>query len=955
MRKLSALFTIILLSLNFIYAQQITAKLIDGSENKPLPGANTILYFLPDSSKWSGTTSDLNGIISFNNQKPGNYLLRITYIGFEKIERRITLGNEPLKLGRIKMKPIAKTLGAVNIEAAQIKVEQSGDTTSYRAAGYKTNPDANAEDLVQKMPGITVESGNVKAQGEDVKKVTVDGKDFFGDDPSLALKNLPADVIDRVQIFDQMSDQAQFTGFDDGNTSKTMNISTRFGKLKATFGKVYAGYGTDDRYNAGGTLNFFSGERRITLNALFNNVNQQNFQTQDLMGVLGNAVRRGGGMPRGGAEAISRMTRGGGGSDFMVGQQNGITKTNAVGLNYTDMWGKKISVNGSYFFNYSENENQTNLIRSYFTKDTIPQLYNESSSSSSKNYNHRINLRMEYTIDSSNSIILAPRLSFQDYSSSSFTNGNNTIGGNSISKTNNQSASSYNGLNFNNNILYRHKFNKPGRTFSINLNTEINTKDGNSSQLSANTFLKGISDSTWTLDQQGEINNKSTKISGSINYTEPITESLNLQVSYNPSYTKSNSDKTTFNLDTITHNYSFLDTLLSNSYENEYITQRGGISLRYKVKQGNFTIGANYQYAELDGFQTYPYKTDVNHSFKNILPNAMAQIRFANKSNLRFFYRTSTNAPSVTQLQDVVDNSNPLFLSAGNPNLKQDYSHTLTMRFNKTNTEKGRSIFLFLYAGITQNYIGNETFIARRDTVINGSTLFRGSQFSRPVNLDGFKSIRSFLTYGLPVKFIKSNLNLNLGYNYTRTPSLNNGSSSYSNNSTITSGFVLSSNISERLDFTLSYTGNYTFSNSTLQSSSDSRYYNQITGFKINWMPMKKLVINSDISHSYYHGLSEGYDDKFFLWNAYIGYKFLKNNAGELKVSVYDLLNQNKSLSRSITDTYIEDNRSMVLRRYVMFTFTYTIRKIGFTPNGNNPSGNTPSAPNGEQRPRRHE
>ena len=282
-----------LLSSNKIFAQQtqLTGKFLDSKDNSPLVGVGVMLMNKKDTTKIVQSSSDANGKFSFNKVSAGNYKLKTFYIGYKKIEADIIVTGAIQRIGIFKLEQITTKLNAVVVEEKAIRSVQKDDTTEYNANAYKVNTDATSQDLVTKMPGITVENGTIKAQGETLQKVLIDGKEFFGDDASIALKNLPAEVIDKIQIYDKLSDQSQFTGFDDGNSQKTMNIVTKQGKSNGIFGKVYGGYGPDenlnDRFNNGGNLNFFKGKRRISIIGLSNNINQQNFSTQDLLGVTG--------------------------------------------------------------------------------------------------------------------------------------------------------------------------------------------------------------------------------------------------------------------------------------------------------------------------------------------------------------------------------------------------------------------------------------------------------------------------------------------------------------------------------------------------------------------------------------------------------------------------------------------------------------------------------------------
>jgi hypothetical protein len=810
----------------------------------------------------------------------------------------------------------------------------------YNAGAFKTNPDATAEDLVTKMPGITVEQGTVKAHGEDVKKVLVDGQEYFGDDPSLALRNMPAEIIDKIQVFDKLNDQSQFTGFNDGNTDKTMNIVTRQGMNNGQFGKIFAGYGTNNRYQVGGNLNLFSKQRRITIVGLSNNVNQQNFSSQDFLGVAGMSGRHGGfggfggrGGQRGGGNNFGGGPPGVDMNNFMTGKQSGINTTSSFGVNYTDTWGEKVRINASYFFNQSMNETNSILDRQYFITDTTSQFYHETNNATGNNYNHRLNIRLQYDIDSSNSFIFTPRLSFQKNHSTSLLNGTNTlINEVMINNTSSDYDATYSGYDLSGSLLYRHKFSKTGRTVSLNIGSAYNEKSGSSDLLTLSRFNVGF-DSIRTNDQRTPTTANGYMVSGNLAYTEPLGDNSLLQFNYSPSYSKNYSNKEAYLFDLISGSYAIPDTSLSNRYSTYNTIQRGGISFRLRGVKYNFVAGVNYQNTLLTGDQTFPSPFRLQKTFNNVLPSAMMQYKFSSSSNLRIFYRTFTNTPSISQLQNVVDNTNPLILLTGNPDLKQEYSHSLVARYGRTDPDRTKPFFIFLSGTSTQNYIGNSTLFAQKDTVLqHGIILNAGSQLTRPINLKGYWNIRSFFMYGFLVNSVKSNLNLNGGITYSHTPGMINGNVNYSNTFDLNGGLVVSSNISENVDFTVSYSTDYNLVKNSIQPASDNNYLYQVATGKINLLPWKGLVISSDISYTFYTGFTSALNKDYLLWNAGVGYKFFKNNAAELRLYAFDLLSRNSSISRTVTDSYIENNQTEVLNHYVMLIFTYNLRNFTGAP-----------------------
>ncbi|MDX5346554.1 MAG: outer membrane beta-barrel protein [Hymenobacteraceae bacterium] len=932
LKKYFSLFFLILITGSGFGQTLVTGTLTDATTNEPLVGSTVRLISLSDTTRQTGTATDVSGKFQFINVAEGRYRLRTSSVGYKPMQRFINVSGDKVDVGNLQVAQDVSVLQTVDVQGRAIRAEQKGDTSQFNADGYKTRPDADAQDLITKMPGITVENGTVKAQGEDVKKVLVDGKEFFGDDATTALRNLPAEVIDKIQVYDRASDQAQFTGFDDGNSQKTINIITKPGKRNGQFGKVYASYGTDNRYLAGGNINFFQGDRRISVIGLSNNINQQNFASEDLVGALGGSSRRGfgGGGPRGG--------RGGGGyrgggnaSDFLVGQQNGLTRTHAFGINYSENWGKKLQATGSYFFNSTNNYSNSFLNRTYFAGEGDTSLvYVEDNLAESDNFNHRFNLRVEYAIDSANKLIVTPRLSLQDNNAFSSLLGKNLLEtGALLSSTGNNYNSDNVAYNFSNNILFQHQFPKKGRTYSIGLRTDLNNRDGESSLQSLNQFYRDGEDNE-VISQRSASETEGYTLAADLSYTEPVGKNGILQINYSPNYNRNNTDKRTNNFNENESAFNLTDSLLSSTFENTYLTNRGGVSYRYRQQKLNFAVGLNYQNAQLNSQQLFPSDYTINRDFNNLLPNAMLNYKLSEQKNLRLMYRTNTNAPSVNQLQDVIDNTNPLLLSTGNPELKQNYTHTLVARYGQSNLEKARNFFGFVYASTTQNYIANSTTIATRDTLLgNGLLLPRGSQLTRPVNLDGYYNLRSFFTYGMPVDLLKSNLNLNTGVGYNQSPGLINGRLNQTDNLNLSSGFVLSSNISEKVDFSVSYNAAYNIVNNKLQPELNNNYFSHNSGARLNWIFWKGFLFDTNLNHTLYSGLNSGFNQSYLLWNMGIGKKLFANERGEIKLSVFDLLNENTNISRNVTETYVEDQRTNVLNRYLMLTFTYNLRHFG--------------------------
>ncbi len=907
--------------------RKFTGKVIDGVTNTPMIGANVLIKTVTD-SLLRGTVTGANGEFELARPSIPEVKFEISFLGYKTITR-IHSFRESVELGDLILLEDTKLLGEVVIQGQNVVGEQKGDTTSFNANAFKTQANAQAEDLIRKMPGITMQNGQVQAQGEQVQRILVDGREFFGSDPSIALRNLPADAVERVEVLDQRSDQSRLTGFDDGNYTKTINIILREDRKNGSFGRAYGGYGTDDRYSAGGSINLFKGDQRFSILGLFNNINQQNFSSQDLAGVTANSSAgggmrgMGGGRPGGGGGG--GQWGGGGNNNFFVGNTGGIVATNALGLNYSDKWGKKVNFTGSYFFN-----NTTNTLRQITNRETVisenlRQNYEENLINTVDNYNHRANARIEADLDEKNSIILTPSLSFQTNNTFSdrdaFTR---TSAGDSLSALRSITTAETQALNISNNLTYRYKFDKKGRTFSTEIFTGWNNRDQLSDLLAASRdFRRNRIDTT--LQETESINRGfNYRINGT--WTEPLSEKSIGTLGYQVGNNKTRADQKTSVLDD--ERRAVLDTALSNEFDNKFITQRLRSGYAYNSGNWNVNLNLDYQYAKLDNEAFFPEEGVFVRSFNNVLPSA--NVNFRNREtgfSWRLRYRTDTDEPGVSELQNVVNNQNPLNLSVGNPNLAQSFNHNFFGNISKINLEKSRTLFMFVNYAATNNFIGSNTFITATDTLINGEILLRpGGQITQPVNLDGNWRSTFFLTYGAPIKGIKTQFNTNTRINFNRIPGIINGEKNINDNLGLSQGVTFSSNISKNVDFSVQTTGTYTIVNSSLQQNLDNNFYQQETNLRLFLASQNgKLFIGNNVAHTLFTGLSEGFNQNFWLWNIEGGVRFAKNNKAELKVVVFDLLNQNNSISRTISDVAVTDVFTNVLTRYGMLTFTYII------------------------------
>jgi hypothetical protein len=931
-----------------LFAQfSISGTVKDQNAQVPLQGASVRLRSVTTPTISQNAISDSVGRFRFQNLASDSFLLSISFVGFKDVSKGIRVDSSTINLDSaaagnitldIAMVPNSSSdLATVVISTRVAPATQKGDTLQINASQFKVNPDATAEDLAKKVPGITIENGQVKAQGETVQKVTIDGRELFGDDATAALRNLPAEVIDKIQIFDRLSDQAQLSGVDDGNTTKGINIVTKANMRNGQFGRIYAGYGTDERYSAGGNATILKDNRRISIVGNFNNINQQNFSQQDLLGVTSNGGRGGGGGGfrggtggPGGGGVRGGGNFGGGGGNFNVGAQNGINRTNAFGINFSDVWSKKLTVTGSYLFNNTQNVTSQLTNTQYFTSKIANIV--DTTKSVSDNNNHRLNMRLEYRIDSMNQLIITPNVSFQ---------GNNSVrsvGTSTYFVANNPTVQTLNtnitdanrsGLNLNNSILYRRSFKKRGRSFTINLNTAYNDRDG---ETYYNTFQRSINTGNFkdtAANRFTDQANKTYQLSTNISYSEPLGQNSQLQFSYNPRFSRSESNQQTFGQDPTNLEYTNFLSTFSNVLETRTTAQNGGLSYRWGDRDRMVSFGVNYQNTNLKSEQAFPTQVKVDKSFSNFLPNAMIRYKLSTRSNIRLFYRTNVNEPSVTQLQGVLDPTNAPVYTIGNVNLNTQFTHVGSAQYTFTNTGKGLLLVGNIFYQKANDYIANATYTPTKDTVVAGVPVLVGSRITAPVNLDGYNNLRSSLTFAVPVGFIKSNLNLNAEASISKIPGITNNIQNLTNSSLYTLGAGIASNVSQYVDFNVAYRGGFNRVRNEARPEANSEYFQHVLSIQTNLLSKNGWFFQNDFNNQYYAGLSEGFNQNYILWNMSAGKKILKGQKGEIKLSVFDLLKQNQSITRNVTGEYIEDVRNEVLRQYFMLYFTYNLRNFG--------------------------
>lgn len=895
----------------------------DTISKQPVAAATVTVLERKDSSLVTFTMTGSDGRFELKGLANGDYRLMITHVSYHNSNKffSITEANKTAELGNLIMNDKAKVLEEVVLAAEAPPVTLINDTIQYNAGSFKVQPNASVEQLLKKLPGVKVEKdGTIKAQGEKVNRVLVDGKEFFGNDPKVATKNLPADAVDKVQVYDKQSDQATLTGFEDGNYEKTINLKLKKDKKKGMFGKINAGVGNKERYEGKFNVNSFKGARQFSAIGMGNNTNAEGFSFMDILNFSGELAR----MQRGGGGNININISGEDAAAMGInggGRNNGINTAWGGGLNYNNIIGSKLDFQSNYFYNRYNPNQESHIQRQYFLPDSS-YFYNQNSFADNLNNSHRFNLNTLYQVDSMNSIRITPSFSYQTTNNRSQTD-YQTLSEDKVLTNEgfSNNTSSTKGYNFRNDITWRKKFARKGRTFSLSLQTSLNESDGDGSLSSINSFYypNGSLLKRDTLNQQSTTKGDLKGYNARAVYTEPVWKKSLLEFSVSKSNTKSTSEKLTHDYNKLNGKYDQLNNTLSNDFENTYGYINAGIRIRTQKKKYSYAVGANWQQAELEGKITTGVKDSlISKTFRNILPNARFQYNFTRFKSFSLSYNTSTNQPGMSQLQPVPDNSNSLNIREGNPDLKQEFNHTAQVHLTLVSPYKNKNLFMFLTAQATQNKIVNYDSI---------NSL--GVKRTKPVNVNGVYNINSSISYSMPVRFLKGTVEVSSNTGVFKTKQFINTVGNDIRTFSVGPELRLDMNPTEKLNVGVGAGFNYNKTKYSLQSALNTNYLSQEYNASLDWEMPKGFFFATDFMYTINSQRAAGFNTKVPLWNASISKQMLKFNRGELKLSARDLLNKNVGISRNTNNNYIEDSKVLTLRQFFLLSFTYSLSKTG--------------------------
>ena len=876
----------------------------------PLPGATVMLLNAADSSLANFTLSKTDGHFEMKNVQAGDYLLKVTFMGLRTHEQRIRGSHDDrlVDAGRIILQPVSSELHAVEIEAARSPVVIKEDTIEFNAGSFKTQENATVEDLLKKLPGVDVDTeGKITAQGEEVKSVMVDGKKFFGDDPKIATRNLPASAVDKVQVFDKQSDQATFTGIDDGQREKTINLSLKEEKRNAVFGNAMAGAGNHERHQVRASLNKFSKGQQLSFLGMGNNVNQPGFGMDDYMNFTGG----------------SRQMMGGGGVRFRVGSDDtngvplnfgnrptGLMGTYAGGVHINDKLTKNTEVNGSYFFNYLDH----NLDQSTYRENFLPDgtyAFVEDKTESNTNSNHRANFTVDQNIDSANTLRFTGNFSLNHTDSEQISRGRNTgPQGDLVSENDRQYRSSGDKTSFNSNLLFRHRFSTRGRSLAMNLLFGANENRSAGLLNALNTYYAN----SPGQDLVRQTNDQSTRLQrygASISYTEPLGNRRYLEANY--SYNK-NGNEIERDVFDVGNGENTFNPNLSEDYSNDYIYHRAGLNFRITDTDYNFLAGANLQQSALTG-EREGMTTQTRQTFTNLLPAVRFNYDFSNTRHLRFDYETSVSEPDIQQLQPVIDNSDPLNIYIGNPALRPSYSQSWRLNYTSFNPVSFINFFAFTDVDVTSNAIINAQSVDER--LVRTIT---------PVNVDRNIRINSNVNFGVPINKLGSRISVSGNFRRENAMTILNNEENRIAQASAGGGLRYTYEYKDIFDISINarlthQRTDYDF------GQPDQAFLNSVYTAETNLAFLKNYSLNATFDYLMYQDRSVGFEQDIPLLNLSVSRFVMKNKSGELKAAVMNVFDQAVGVDQRASSNYLERVTTNSLGRYFMISFTYALNK----------------------------
>ena len=902
-------------SCSFVFAQNtisLKGKVTDETTQLPIESATVYLTSVKDSSVIDYTITNKFGYFDFKIKKINQPVyLKVSYISYQDLKVDLPSILSDKDFGNLAMKESIHSIDEVVIknEAPPIRIKK--DTLEFNASSFKVRPDANVESLLKQLPGVEIDAdGKITVNGKEVNQILVNGKPFFDKDGKIALQNLPSDIINKVQVTETKTTKEEKTGQAATSNNASINLTIDDKKNKGFFGKVIAGTGSDKRYESSGLANYFKNKTKISVLASSNNINSTGFSMDEIFDNMGGGRSRSIWVNGDGSFGINGRRFGG---------NTGITRSNMVGINYSDQWGKKLETTGSYFFSNTNSENlnrtnQTNLLPSGNFKT------NSTSKTSDERFGHNVNFELEYKIDSLTSIVIEPKYSKATgtYKSNSAQTSRDNLDALLNESTSNNSSESESD-NFGNTLTFTKSFKRKGRFLSASVSNE-NSNSIDKNTIQSNTVFYQGTDPDDTRNQLGISNNITDNYYSKFEYSEPITDSLQIRLGTNVQLEKTIKKLNTFDYNAVSDDYSTENDLLTmrTSSFTKTITPRTGIELNKSKFRINLNLGTNI--IKFDNNSDYlDTKTSLSKEYLLPFVNTNFSYKFTKTKNIWFSYNYSFDMPTANQVLPIEDVSNPLNTIVGNENINLNKYHNIY--FNYGNYDYATRSGYGVYSGgnfYDSQVVSSTTYDADRKRTTTYENVSGTSNY-----WFGFYLNKSFKKETNTYKFgvnINNNGNSSKGFTDGEMYSAKSFTFSPKVNFTYENGELFTINPSYNYSFNKTNYTNYVVSSA---SNFTHKFNVQVT----NYWP-KNWIFGNDFGYTYNSNIADGFKKDFYLWNTSLSYSFFQKKL-MAKVKVYDVLNQNLSSTRTISATSIRDEENIVLKRYVMFSLTYKLEKFG--------------------------
>ena len=892
------------LAANFCLAQsnQIKGLVVDAADKHPIKEALVSVFRGSDSVLVGFARTDTTGHFIVKLRVAQGYWLKVSHLGYLTTTAKV----DSTYWVEIRMSKQEHFLEEVVVKTDKPAARLKNDTLEYDASYFKTREGANVEELLKKLPGIQVDKdGKIKVNGQEVQKVMVDGKEFFSNDPKMATRNLPATVVNKVQVFERKSAQAQFSGFDDGNSEQTINLTLKEDKKTGLFGNLEAGAGSKERFESGGQIHIFKKNDRFSIIAKGNNTGKQDFSSFDAMttGAGGDGVTE----LQINVPGSQQAGRNGG---------EGIKTTLSGGGNYNATWGKKAEVFGSYFFSDVKDIAQRSSIREYSPALLLPN-YEATGYNKKQVQTHRFHFALDQVLDSFNSIRWESSNNFQGTSESKDESYRSFLKNTTVNTGLAQSGNKGYSASLDNSFLWRHRFAKKGRTLSVKAQAYIRSCHMDKRYALTNEYF----DTSGQLRYRDSINQLRNQQDPDhqyklrVSYTEPFSRRSLLEFSAQSTYQNGGQRTSTFDYDPASKQYSFKNSMLSNEFDGSTTVLKTGINWLYYGKKWEFQPGIDIQRTTLQS----SYRFGQDSQIKKLFTDPVINIRYVYKpsrfQNVRLHYRTYTVQPTGTQLNPLENNSDPQHIRTGNPDLRPEYIHALRMQYSSLDPYRHRNFFASIQLTKTKNKITTAEIIDHA-----------GGRKEFPINTEG-SSVDGFLNKGLPAG--GGYLRLNNTFRFTRNVSFLNGKVNKTNHFQLSPQVGFDYWYKEKLEISNSFSAQL---NRVLYSMTPEKktFADYRYDMNVSWYVSKKASFASEFSYTLRSGYSTA-ENRLALWNVGVGHKILKNQRGEVRIQAFDLLRQNLGLKRNVQPNYQEETRTHLITNYYLISFTYSLSQFGAT------------------------